>query len=208
RDPWGRTAGGGGHLALVVQQPPAILAVVFQREISGIYPLDKALPLLNWPPRARSQLAGDAPGCLLPPPKSERPRIGRIAQYQVDPCVTGPLPDDRAPIFPTRDQPRQEKIVIAKVAQHGSGTAEVVELRKDRTESRLHIAMRVQRDTPIAGAYQADGEHLYEGTLARFIEAATVQAGLEGIEFGFTQSPLQPQQEPIIIPARIVDPVD
>jgi len=105
--------------------------------------------------------------------------------------ITGALPDHLAQILTTGNQTRHLQVVLAEIPQHGVRAPQLLELREDQSQRRLHIGMRIQLDTSIAQAEQADWQHLRQFAFAGLVQPATLQPRFDGIQLGFAECTLQ-----------------
>jgi len=102
---------------------------------------------------------------------------------------------------------RQLATLLQQPQHHLPGAAELVEVpeyRRDRVGDRL---VRADPDPPALVVLEPGGQRQAQLALARLVQAAAAQPGTEHVQLGLGHRALQPEHEPIVVQARMVDPV-
>lgn len=102
----------------------------------------------------------------------------------------------------------QADVVVEQVAQQRMQGAQLAELVEDQAHDVLYLLVRVEAHLARGVADVADRQGKGQLAPARLVQLAVVQALLEDMWFGFRHRAFQPQQQAIVVLARIVDSIE
>jgi hypothetical protein len=141
----------------------------------------------------------------LGPAKGVGPSVDRVLQEVQDRVVVG-LPPDH-PVAPDRiaRDAGQRDLFLVQPQQHLAGAAELGEFLKDQAERPLDPLVRVLLQPPVARLDIPDGQADDELAALGLRGARRVRPLPQPAELGLAHRPLEPEQQPIVELAGIVD---
>lgn len=101
----------------------------------------------------------------------------------------------------------QPDVVADEIAQHTVQRAEPLELREDQTDHGLHLLIRIKSDLPGRAPDIAAGQGEGQLAAAGLVQPPAPHPLLDQMQFGFAHRVLEPQQQPVVVLGRVVDPV-
>ena len=106
----------------------------------------------------------------------------------------------------TAKRPRgQRQARLLQAAHHGSRTAQLLKLLKDQLQPGLNLGIRMQADLAIPLPLQPNREPLPEFPALSLVAFTSMQTHLNMMELHFTHDAREPQQEPVMIQAGVVE---
>ncbi len=123
--------------------------------------------------------------------------------------AVGPTPDKLAPPGggSLTDAHAKTDIVAGEIPQEASERAKCLKLLEDEPHHLLHLLVWVQPDLPIwppdVAGWQGEGEC----AAARLAQTALIQPLLEQMQLRLRHGALEAQQQSVIVPRRVVEPV-
>lgn len=157
--------------------------------------------------------SGTRPGRVLAarvdpaPPIGIDAGIGGIVQQGPQRHPVRPAPFQGALVRPLPQPDAQLDVVVDEIAQHTVQRAEPLELREDQPDHGLHLLVRVEGHIPGRAADVTAGQGEGQLAAAGLVQAPAPHPLLDQVEFGLTHRALEPQQQPVVVLARVVDTV-
>jgi len=98
--------------------------------------------------------------------------------------------------------------VLGQIAQHRVARAELRELAEDEAHDLLHLLVRVQCDFPRGAPDVAAGDRHGQIAAAGLAQPPLFHPLLEDRQLGLAHRALEPEQEAVVVLARVVDAID
>ena len=154
---------------------------------------------------ALPRLAGAPGGMARFAARDKGPRVRGVMQARAPGGLRGFAPEPGASLEAPRLAPGQAAPVITQTAEAFLTTAEGGTTGKDQGEGMLHLLVRVCHPRARGQPSQAGRELLLVGPPGKLALAAGLHPATEQRALGFTQPAPRPEEQPIIILARVID---
>ncbi len=135
------------------------------------------------------------------------PSVGRVAQHVLHRGAAGPPPLQLPPIGSLPQPHPQLDPVIGQKAQHRIDRAELVEQVEDQPHHGLDLLVGVQHDLGQTGGVHTDRQRHGQRPTAGLGHPPRPHPLLEQMQLCFADRSFQPQQQPVVVLGRVVDPI-
>jgi site-specific DNA recombinase len=139
--------------------------------------------------------------------EDEGPGVGGIPDDLVDRSFGGCLPEEVTASRPGGLSARQQDTLIAQGAQHLLTGAQGAEAREDEIQRVLDAYVGVLDHPAVGQAHQSGGQPLAVAPTLHLPHAPGFQAEMQQVELGLAEHAPQPEQQPVVVGARIVDAI-
>ena len=133
--------------------------------------------------------------------------IDRVAQQVAERGAVRAAPVELAGARTAADAVGQLQLTVDQVAQHPIDRPATLELGKHRLDHAARLLIGVFDDVAGGCAQIASWQQQVQLAAACLGPFALEQALFEDMQLGFRHRPLEPQQQPIVVRLRIIDPV-
>lgn len=132
--------------------------------------------------------------------------IGRIAQNVLQSCPARARPHQVSrPRTATHPGPDLD-LVIRQETQHRVHGPQPVEQIEHQPDDRLDLLIGIERDQTIAPTHEPGRQRHRELSAPRLRDPARPHPLLDEMQLGFADGSLEPQQQPVVVLGRVIDP--
>ncbi len=203
-----RAAMGGARQVAVIFEPGLVALILLPGDIAGVGVLDQDRGLRGGPVRSPPPRRGRAPAAFDPGATvSVGTGIGGVMQDLHRPAQIQRAPDQLALLRSLAPPRREEELVARKIAHHRQGAAQLFEPIQQQPHGSLDGFIRIEHDPRGRIIDEADRQGQPQRPLARLLPQAAQEPLPEPVQLRLAHRPLEPQQQAIIVLARVVDAV-
>ena len=134
-------------------------------------------------------------------------RVNRMAQQVLQCDPVGTMPFELAPVGTGVWPDRHANSVIDQITQHALVRPQPIEEIEDQTDDILDLLVCVQCENSSGQLHIAAGRVIEHLAASRFVQQPLVHAAAQDVQLRFAHGPLQPEQQPVIVVGRIIEPV-
>ena len=135
------------------------------------------------------------------------PGVGGVFEEALEPPQSGLLPQQLAPLGPTKRAMWEEELVLAQVPQKAAHRTQLGELGEDVGQALPDAFVRIEDHGAIWLVEQADGEVQLQFPPLRLVLPGREEPPPEEMQFGFGQGPLEAQEQTVVVGVGIVDSI-
>ena len=156
----------------------------------------------------RRACADPPPHRIGPPPTIDvSPGVGRVVQNVVDPCAVGFAPQHLVRHRAVQWTNRQRQVVGPQIAHHPARAAQLGEFGEHQLQAGLHLLVGIAHNRPRAVVGEPGRQGDPQLATGRFLIFALMQAQADLVQLGFAHDPRQTEQQPVMVGARVVEPL-
>ena len=128
-------------------------------------------------------------------------------QNVVDPCAVSRAPQHLVRRRAAQRPDRQRQVVGPQIAHHPARAPQLGEFGEDQLHAGLHLLVGVAHDRARAIIGKPGRQGDPQLATGRFLALALMQAQADLVQLGFAHDPRQAEQQPVVVGARIIQPL-
>ena len=179
--------------------------VLLEGEVAGVGVADQRRPLLARQGRHGGLAVGALAGALAA--VDERAGVARVVQRAQHPPVAQRHPGELALALAAADRGGEQQALVVERLDDGARRAGAREGLEQVAQGVLDAGVGVEHDLAGGVIDQPDGERHLKLAAACLGEDAALQAGADEVQLGLRHRALEPEQQPVVEVAGVIEPV-